>query len=232
MTKSTKQFIVRQRFLMVQDYLEGERITDIARKFRTSRTTVYRWINRYKAEGKEGLLERFCVQIDTKHLDIFPGRPYRYYQYTAIDDCTRMRVLRIYAKLSAYNSCLFLQEVIKNLPFTIEAVRTDRGSEFTNGPFQREHPFTSLCARRGIKHILNPVAHPQSNGKVERSHRIDEAKFYRVVPAKGPEDWARQIRRWEKYYNYSLPHSGLGRLTPYQRYLQFKKGEVKNVTHQ
>ena len=43
---------------MVQDYLEGERITDIARKFRTSRTTVYRWINRYKADHKEGLLDR------------------------------------------------------------------------------------------------------------------------------------------------------------------------------
>jgi transposase InsO family protein len=141
-----------------------------------------------------------------------------------------MRVLRIYDELSAYNACFFLQEVIKALPFPIEAVRTDNGSEFTNGPFKREHPFTSLCARRGIKHILNPVAHPQSNGKVERSHRTDDEEFYRIVPAQKPEDWARQIRRWEKFYNCSRSHSALGKLTPYQRYRQFKKKEVKNVS--
>ena len=136
--------------------------------------------------------------------------------------------MRIYAKLSAYNSCLFLQEVIKNLPFTMEAVRTDRGSEFTNGPFQREHPFASLCARRGIKHTLNPVAHPQSNGKVERSHRIDEAKFYRVVPAKGPEDWARQIRRAGKSIT-TTPYltQGLVGLPPINATCSSKKGGEK-----
>jgi hypothetical protein len=55
------------------------------------------------------------VQIDTKHLDIIPGKGKRYYQYTATDDCTRLRVISIYEDLSLSNSLQFLDEVITHL---------------------------------------------------------------------------------------------------------------------
>jgi transposase len=58
MTYSTRQFIIRQRFLMIQDYKEHLPITHISRKYRTSRTAVYRWIYRYLQDGKEGLLDK------------------------------------------------------------------------------------------------------------------------------------------------------------------------------
>ncbi len=100
------------------------------------------------------------LQIDTKRLDTLPGYPYRFYQYTAVGSYTRMRVIRIYDELSAFNSVEFLREVVKQLPFKIIAVRTDNRAEFTYGPFKRNHPFSLEYARLGIKHYLNKPFHP------------------------------------------------------------------------
>jgi transposase-like protein len=36
------------------------------------------------------------VQVDVKFISALPGSRRKYYQFTAIDDCTRLRVLRIY----------------------------------------------------------------------------------------------------------------------------------------
>jgi transposase-like protein len=44
---------------------------------------------------------------------IAPG----FYQYTAIDDCTRIRVRALYKRRSAANSLLFLEKVIEEFPF-------------------------------------------------------------------------------------------------------------------
>jgi hypothetical protein len=44
------------------------------------------------------------LQIDAKFIEPIttgPARRKRYYQYTAIDDCTRLRVLRIYPRGSS-----------------------------------------------------------------------------------------------------------------------------------
>lgn len=171
------------------------------------------------------------VQMDTKYLDTLPGKPYRYYQYTATDSATRLRILRIYDELSAYNAARFLGEVIKKLPFPVKAVRTDNGREFTNGPFQRDNAFSLECARLGIRHILNRPAHPQSNGKCERSHRTDEEEFYRRYPVKDPREWQYRLPKWEHEYNYQRTHQALGDITPYQAWLNCKKEkESKNVT--
>ncbi len=239
------------------------KIAHIARKYRTSRTTVYRWMHRYLKEGKDGLLDKspkpkslhpnalkpevieaiirmrkrtnygprrikfylarkkiyvseygiyktlvrnelikkyrkhkhrqrkyyapypgHTVQIDTKHLDILPGYPYRFYQYTATDAFTRMRVIRIYDEPSALNATRFLQEVVKDLPFRVETVRTDNGVEFTYGPFKKDHPFMLECARLNIKCHLNKAAHPESNGRVERSIEPMRKSFIGLIQLK------------------------------------------------
>jgi hypothetical protein len=64
------------------------------------------------------------VQMDT--CKIAPG----VFQYTAIDDCTRVRVLAIYPRRIAANSLLFLEHVIEEMPFRVQASQTDRRREF------------------------------------------------------------------------------------------------------
>lgn len=307
MNHSTRQFIIRQRFLMVQDHQAGMRVTDIAYKYRYSRKTVYRWLNRFNELGKEGLLDmshrplsrhpktvkpgiakrivrirkktkygpiriknelakehiyvschgiynvlirkelietrkrrkkkhkRYYVsqpghlQVDTKHLDTLPGKPYRHYQYTAIDAYTRLRVIKIYDELSAYNMTLFLKEVANKLPFRVLSARTDNGIEFTYGPFKRQHPFSLVCARLDIKHYLNKPAHPESNGRVERSHRTDDEEFYRPNPVKDPKQWQAILPDWEYFYNYQRSHMALGGLTPYQYWKNYQKQQTKEI---
>jgi hypothetical protein len=103
-----------------------------------------------------------------------PTRRKRYYQYTAIDDCTRLRVLRIYPRSDQKTAIQFFDYVTSRLPFVIEQVQTDNGAEFQSG-------FHWHLLDRGIGHRYIRPATPRLNGKVERSHRIDAEEFYRLL---------------------------------------------------
>lgn len=56
--------------------------------------------------------------------------PPNLYPYTAIDDCTRYRVLRLYKRRTAANTIDFVESVIEEMPFPIQRFQTDRGTEF------------------------------------------------------------------------------------------------------
>jgi hypothetical protein len=60
------------------------------------------------------------------------ARPRRkkYYQYTAIDDCTRLRVLRIYEQNNQNTAIQFADYVLARLPFQVQVIQTDNGAEF------------------------------------------------------------------------------------------------------
>jgi hypothetical protein len=49
---------------------------------------------------------------------------------TTIDDCTRLRVLRIYDKNNQKTAIQFADYVIARLPFQVETIQTDNGAEF------------------------------------------------------------------------------------------------------
>jgi transposase InsO family protein len=174
------------------------------------------------------------VQIDSKHLDLIPGKGRRYYQYTATDDCTRLRVIRIYEDLSISNSLKFLDEVVKTFPFKIRLITTDNGIEFAPTDifkFKDGHPFTLKCKQLGIIHKTNKPRSPTQNGKVERSHRIDEEEFYRKIDMKSLslKDLQKKVIKYQFYYNNQRPHMGLGGKRPIDRLREFKRFE--NVTY-
>lgn len=52
------------------------------------------------------------------------------YQYTAIDDCTRYKVLALYKNRTGVNTVDFLGKVAANMPFPVQRIQTDRGQEF------------------------------------------------------------------------------------------------------
>lgn len=59
------------------------------------------------------------------------------YQFTAIDDCTRLCVLGLYPARSAENAARFVRErLVKEFPFPIQRIQTDRGPEFVGFDFQ------------------------------------------------------------------------------------------------
>jgi transposase-like protein len=70
------------------------------------------------------------VQLDVKFIAPLPGARRKHYQFTAIDDCTRLRVLRIYPQLNQKTAIQFLDYVLERLPFRVEVIQTDNGPEF------------------------------------------------------------------------------------------------------
>lgn len=141
---------------------------------------------RHKPKPYEPILipgERF--QIDVKHVPksclVGTVSHRKLYQYTAIDECTRWRYIAIYDELSAWNSVHFVKEIAERFPFEIQCIQTDNGSEFTSRLQGASKPsaFESYLESEGIRHKTIAVATPRHNGKVERSHRTDEERFYR-----------------------------------------------------
>ena len=127
------------------------------------------------------------VQIDVK---VVPRRciadpQLKLYQYTAIDEYSRYRVLGAYEEQSTFSSADFLSKVVKHFArkgVAVECIQTDNGFEFTNrfSSSQRdlETLFEATARQLGIRHKFIRPYTPRHNGKVERSHREDQKRFY------------------------------------------------------
>lgn len=126
------------------------------------------------------------VQIDVKEVPYccLKGAAKRdgkhMYQWTAIDECTRVRFIYGFEEHTPENSVRFLKMLQKEFPFRIKTVQTDNGSEFTYKYISetKECPFDRALETAGIAHKLIPPRTPWHNGKVERSHRNDQRYFY------------------------------------------------------
>jgi transposase InsO family protein len=145
--------------------------------------------------------------VDVKHVKTAEVTSY---QYTAIDDCTRYRVLRLYRRCNEMASVSFLRELRAALPFPIQKVQTDNGAEFSL-------TFALSLAEAGIKHRYIRPRCPQQNGKVERSHRIDNEEFWsRQEFATYEEAWA-ALATWERVYNHHRFSMALRGRTPAEK---------------
>jgi hypothetical protein len=72
----------------------------------------------------------FRLQLDVKFLERIPGTQKRLYQFTAIDDCTRLRVLKVYDSCNLGTAIRLIDDVLRRLPFRVLVVQTDNGAEF------------------------------------------------------------------------------------------------------
>lgn len=151
------------------------------------------------------------VQVDVKFLNFTDrsGRPVRRYQYTAIDDATRIRALKVYARHTQENAIDFVNHVVKKFPFRISTIRTDNGHEF-------QSLFHWHVEDLGMSHAYIRVRTPRLNGKVERSHRTDKEEFYQLLTYTGDVDLNMKLEEWQNFYNYHRPHSALAGKTPYE----------------
>jgi transposase InsO family protein len=168
----------------IRDYLKrfhsiriaGQTVQNILRKHGLGRLPANqkhqphgkRWKRYEKAQPGHRL------QMDVKFLERIPGTKKRLYQFTAIDDCTRIRVLKIYDACNQTASVDFANEVVRRLPFRVHVVQTDNGSEFGSH-------FHWHLERLDIRHVRIRPRTPRLNGKVERSHRIDKRRVLSIA---------------------------------------------------
>lgn len=151
------------------------------------------------------------IQMDVKFLTFRSksGQKIRRFQFTAIDDATRVRGLKIYKKHTQANAIDFVDYIIEKFPFRIREIRTDNGHEF-------QAKFHWHVEDKGIRHAYIKPSSPQLNGKVERSHRSDSQEFYQLLSYKGDVDLEAKLAEWENFYNFSRPHGAFDGKTPYE----------------
>ena len=173
------------------------------------------------------------VQVDVKYVPAksltkeVKEKDGRYYQYTAIDEYTRKRVLWASKEQSTSASTEFIKVIMKKFPFKIECIQTDNGFEFTNRlnwqGTKKKTMFEKKLEELGIKHKLIKPKTPRHNGKVERSHRKDQERFYYNKVFCSFEDFKSRLKYWEKEYN-NFPMKPLKWLSPNEKYLEYIKG--------
>jgi len=284
---------IRARENWLKTYQELGSISKASRKLGVSRSTLYRWINRYNQEGKSGLsdksrrpknlvnqkvdakLEETILSIRKKRnrgpnristyllrkkgielspmtvwrvlsrndvkpvlrrkkksdflryskdipgervqMDVTKLRP-KAYQFTAIDDCTRLKVIRVYPNKKADSAVDFLGEVLCSFPFPVQRIQTDWGTEFFNYKFQEE------LHEHFIKFRPIKPRSPHLNGKVERTQQTDKSEFWRLLDLKDlTQDLNALALEWEKFYNRKRSHSSLNGKTPWQKFREVEK---------
>ena len=170
------------------------------------------------------------VQIDVKYVPkecLIEGMP-KLYQYTAVDEATRLRCRVIFDEHSNWNSVRFLHYVRKKFPFEIKCVQTDNGSEFTGALVSpgTVTEFEQYLAKEKIEHKRIRPATPRHNGKVERVHRMDSERFYPNRMFYSVKDANEQLQRYQRWDNH-FPLLVLGRKSPLQ---YWRDNFTKSVT--
>jgi len=190
-------------------------------------TTIYRILKRnnirytdyYVATKKRWKKQLFAHKIAGKELQMDTKYPHGYKQgkviYTIIDDASRWAFVWSYSNANADNTVDFMNKVIKRIPFAIQKVRTDQGTEFLNDKLK------TLLKQSNITHRKNTPYCPEENGKIERFHKTlnQKALRYGFSPHQSLDSMQYKLNLFMHYYNYQKRHRGLGMngLTPIQK---------------
>ena len=144
--------------------------------------------------------ERIQVDVKVVPRKCIADPELRLFQYTAIDEFTRLRFLVAYPEQSTYSSADFLHKLVEwyaRRGIRVECVQTDNGFEFTNrfsnSSRDKQTLFERTAAELGIRHKLIRPYTPRHNGKVERSHREDQKRFYSCHSFYSLDDFQKQL---------------------------------------
>ena len=169
------------------------------------------------------------IQVDVK---VVPRRcitdsELRLFQYTAIDEFSRLRFLAAYPEQFTCSSADFLKRLVKwytRRGIRVECVQTDNGFEFTNRFSNSKRDIQTLfektAAELGVQHKLIRPYTPRHNGKVERSHREDQKRFYSFRSFFSLADFEKQLAVHNRRSN-NFPMRPLHWLSPSEFLVQF-----------
>jgi transposase InsO family protein len=127
------------------------------------------------------------------------------YQLTLLDDYSR-----------AYVYCALLREPTLNdtIGAMIAAMwqyqTIPKGVVFDNGPQFKGSLLSAFCANLGIRPIHASVAHPQTNGKLERAFRDDRREYYDQFDTWMFDVLTKNLPAHVRYRNEVRGHAALG----------------------
>lgn len=176
------------------------------------------------------------MQMDVKFVpkDCYTGKSDgKFYQYTIIDEASRERFIYAYSEHSSFSTVDFVIRAIFYFGYVPKTIQTDNGFEFTHSREKKDasiHLFDELCQELGIEHKLIKPRTPRHNGKVERSHRNDQKRFYSYLTFYSLDDLNKQMNAYLKRSN-NIPSSSLNWLSPLEtrKLLTSDKHNNKNL---
>ena len=190
-------------------------------------TTIYRILKRnnsrytsdYVQTQRRWKKKLFAHQMPGKELQMDTKYPYGYKQgkviYTIIDDASRWVFAWGYSTANGENTVDFLKRVLQRIPFIIQQIRTDNGTEFIN------EKTLAFLEYHDIRHRRNTPYCPEENGKIERFHKTLNDKFLRFgcIPDDSLELLQYKLNLFLHYYNFRKKHRGLGMdgMTPMEK---------------
>ncbi len=142
-------------------------------------------------------------------------------QFTASCPVSKWSIVDVYARATSACAAEFLKKLIQDLPFKIQGIQVDGGSEFM------KH-FEEECAKCGIPLYVLPPRSPKMNGNVERTNGLYRREFYEVYDLPLYLGGMRHaLSEFQQIFNHMRPHHSLAGLTPAENfYANLKKEAV------
>ena len=107
------------------------------------------------------------------------------------------------------------QAILKDYPFPESVyVRNDNGSQFV------AHKVREFLEDAGIIQEFTRPATPEQNGHIEAYHSILERAICSRYELQDLKETIALFKRWDRFYNFDRPHSGIRYLSPYEYLLQ------------
>jgi transposase InsO family protein len=158
------------------------------------------------------------LHLDLKYLPQLGSRPE--FEYAAIDDFTREATAQIAGERSTIAATRFLEFVLTQLPYRVDAVMTDNDMMFTMRYAYystRLTRFEQALKSAGIEHRLIRPRSPESNGKVERFIKTIDDECFRITQPQSSRARVGVLKLFLDYYNHARPHQSLGGVSPVAR---------------
>jgi len=179
----------------------------------------------YRVLKAAGLLDRHAPTPSSKGTGfVQPLRPHEhwhvdvsylniagtfYYLCSLLDGCSRFTVhWEIRETMTETDVEQIVQRAREKFPGVTPRIISDNGPQFIARDFKE---FIRLC---GMTHVKTSPYYPQSNGKIERWHRILKEDCIRPGTPLTLEDARRIVARFVEHYNTVRLHSALGYVTP------------------
>jgi putative transposase len=179
----------------------------------------------YRVLKGAGLLDRHNPKPSSKGMGfVQPLRPHEhwhvdvsyiniagtfYYLCSLLDGCSRFTVhWEIRETMTEPEIEQIIQRARERFPGVTPRIISDNGPQFIARDFKE---FIRIC---GMTHVRTSPYYPQSNGKIERWHRILKEECIRPGTPLTLEDARRIVGKFVEHYNTVRLHSALGYITP------------------
>ena len=132
-----------------------------------------------------------------------------YYLCTVIDGYSRFVVhWEIREQMKEIDVEIILQRALEANPGVKSRLITDNGPQFVSKDLK------VFLREKGLQHVRTSPYYPQSNGKIERWHKILKSECIRKKTPLSLEEARQVVTDYVDHYNHERLHSAIGYITP------------------